>query len=155
MLTIAVPALVMSSSRGVLRECSHRTGLVELGTCRLPIRRSPSKLCATLDVRRDCAWMMPRPDFFCPVLRLWSAQQLARREGPHRFTQKRPRTFVPALQRVAAVGTSKNQLSRDFRCRSIFDFLQQYRSKGDIPAAFGQVRSIPETGRRMLYEYTH
>jgi hypothetical protein len=75
--------------------------------------------------------------------------------GPHRFTQKRPRTFVPALQRVAAVETSKNQLSRDFWCRSIFDFLQQYRSKGDIPAAFGQVRSIPETGRRMFYEYTH
>src|SRR5258708_5796422 len=43
-------------------------------------------------------------------------------KGPHCFTQKRPRTFLSTLQSVAAVGTSKNQLSRDFRCRPIFDF---------------------------------
>ena len=47
---------------------------------------------------------------------------MRRREGPHRFMQKRPPTFVSALQRVSAVETSKNQLSRDFRCCSIFDF---------------------------------
>jgi hypothetical protein len=34
----------------------------------------------------------------------------------------RPRTRVTALKSVAAVEKSKNQLSRDFRCRPIFDF---------------------------------
>jgi hypothetical protein len=42
--------------------------------------------------------------------------------GPHRFTQKRPRTIVSALRGFAAVETSKNQLSRNFWSRSIFDF---------------------------------
>jgi len=42
--------------------------------------------------------------------------------GPHCFAQKRPRTIVSALQSVAAVEASKNQLSRDFSYRSIFDF---------------------------------
>jgi hypothetical protein len=51
--------------------------LTMLGICRLPIRRSPSKLCATLDVRGDCAWTKPGPVFFSPVLRLFSAQQSA------------------------------------------------------------------------------
>jgi len=44
------------------------------------------------------------------------------REGPHRFKQKRPRTIVSALRGFDAVETSKNQLSRNFRSRSIFDF---------------------------------
>src|ERR1700687_4192947 len=43
-------------------------------------------------------------------------------EGPHCFVQKRPRPFVSALQSIAAVEASKNQLLRDFRYRSIFDF---------------------------------
>src|SRR5471032_3311634 len=43
-------------------------------------------------------------------------------EGPHCSVQKRPRTFASALQSVAAVEASKNLLSRDFWCRSIFDF---------------------------------
>ena len=34
----------------------------------------------------------------------------------------RPRTCVATLKSVAAAEKSKNQLSRDFRCRSIFDF---------------------------------
>ena len=42
--------------------------------------------------------------------------------GPHRFTQKRPQTAVSALQSVAAAQTTKNQHSRDFPGRSIFDF---------------------------------
>ena len=36
--------------------------------------------------------------------------------------QKRPRTIVSALRGFDAVETSKNQLSRNFRSRSIFDF---------------------------------
>jgi hypothetical protein len=42
--------------------------------------------------------------------------------GPHRFTQKRPRTVIAPLQSLAAARMSKNQLSRDFRCSPIFDF---------------------------------
>src|SRR5258705_11637456 len=37
-----------------------------------------------------------------------------RREGPYRFIQNRPRTFLVALKSDAAAETSKNQLSRDF-----------------------------------------
>jgi hypothetical protein len=43
-------------------------------------------------------------------------------EGPHRFAQKRLRSFVSALRSIAAAATAKNQLLRDFRRRSIFDF---------------------------------
>jgi hypothetical protein len=39
---------------------------------------------------------------------------LLRREGPHRFTQKRPQTAVSVLQSVAAAETPKNRHSRDF-----------------------------------------
>ena len=49
--------------------------------------------------------------------------------GPHRFAQKRPPTFVSALQSVSAAETAKNQLWRDFRCRSIFDFFNTIRHK--------------------------
>jgi hypothetical protein len=36
-------------------------------------------------------------------------------EGPHRFTQKRPRSFVGALRSIAVVEPAKNQLLLDFR----------------------------------------
>ena len=36
--------------------------------------------------------------------------------------KKRPLTFVTALQSFAAVRASRNQLSRDFRSGSIFEF---------------------------------
>jgi hypothetical protein len=45
-----------------------------------------------------------------------------RREGPLRFSEKRPRTFVSALLSIAAAEWSKNQHLRDFWLRSIFDF---------------------------------
>src|SRR5476649_843912 len=50
-------------------------------------------------------------------------------EGPHCSVQKRPRTFASALQSVAAVEASKNLLSRDFWCRSIFDFCNNIGTK--------------------------
>src|ERR1700680_763852 len=50
-------------------------------------------------------------------------------EGPHRFTQKRPRTFVSALASIAAAETSKHRLSRDFQSRSIFDFCKSIGAK--------------------------
>jgi hypothetical protein len=34
--------------------------------------------------------------------------------GPHRFTQKRPPTFVSALKGVAALDANTNGFSRDF-----------------------------------------
>jgi len=68
----------LTPPRYVLRKCSRRTSLTMLGICRLPIRRSPSKLCAILDDRGDCAWTEPGPVLFFPVLRLWSAQPTAR-----------------------------------------------------------------------------
>src|SRR6478609_2752914 len=50
------------------------------------------------------------------AFRMW------RCEGPRCFAQKRARPFASTLQSVAAVEASKNQLLRDFRYRSIFDF---------------------------------
>jgi hypothetical protein len=45
------------------------------------------------------------------------------------FTQKQPPTFISPLRRVAAVEATKNQLSRDFRCSSIFDFFNSIPRK--------------------------
>ena len=61
--------------------------------------------------------------------RTTDAFRVRRYEGPHRFTQKRPRTFVAPLQSLAAARMSKNQLSRDFRSISIFDFCNNIGTK--------------------------
>src|ERR1700678_178599 len=56
-------------------------------------------------------------------------------EGPLRFSEKRPRTFVLALCSIPAADLSKNQHLRDFWSFSIFDFfnsidpLQTWRTK--------------------------
>src|SRR5439155_19044694 len=50
-------------------------------------------------------------------------------EGPHWFTQKRPRTFLSELQSLAASEASKNQPPRDFRRCSIFDFCNSIGAK--------------------------
>ena len=47
------------------------------------------------------------------------------------FAQNRPRTFVVALQSVAAAEKSKNQLSRDFRWRPRFATLSAPLRHGD------------------------
>jgi hypothetical protein len=56
------------------------------------------------------------------ILRAADAFYARRREGPYRFIQNRSRTSVVALKSDAAVEKSKDQLSRDFPRRSIFDF---------------------------------
>jgi hypothetical protein len=56
------------------------------------------------------------------VLKTADALRARRLEGPHRFIPKRPPTFVLASESIAAARVSKNQLSRDFRRHSIFDF---------------------------------
>src|SRR6267142_3140698 len=51
--------------------------------------------------------------------------------GPHRFTQKRPRSFVSALRSIAVAVSAKKQLLRDFRRRSIFDFCNTIEVRAD------------------------
>ena len=48
------------------------------------------------------------------ILRAADAFYARRREGPYRFVQNRPRTFVAELNSDAAAEKSKNLLSRDF-----------------------------------------
>jgi hypothetical protein len=56
------------------------------------------------------------------ILRAADAFCARRREGPYRFIQNRSRTSVLALKSDAAAEKSKDQLSRDFPGRSLFDF---------------------------------
>jgi hypothetical protein len=56
------------------------------------------------------------------ILRATDAFYARQREGPYRFIQNRSRTSVVALKSDAAAEKSKDQLSRDFPGRSIFDF---------------------------------
>src|SRR5712671_2918719 len=55
------------------------------------------------------------------ILRAADAFYARRREGPYRFIQNRSRTSVVALKSDAAAEKSKDQLSRDFPGRTIFD----------------------------------
>jgi len=50
-------------------------------------------------------------------------------EEPYRFIQNRSRTSVLALKSDAAAEKSKDQLSRDFPGRSIFDFCNNIGAK--------------------------
>ena len=61
------------------------------------------------------------------ILRAADASNAWRREGPYRFIQNRSRTSVVALKSDAAAEKSKDQLSRDFPGRSIFDFCNNIR----------------------------
>jgi DNA-binding transcriptional regulator GbsR (MarR family) len=56
-----------------------------------------------------------------------------RREGPYRFIQNRPRISVVALKSNTAAEKSKDQLSRDFPGRSIFDFRNNISQKQTFP----------------------
>src|SRR6476660_2712210 len=56
------------------------------------------------------------------ILRAADALYARQREGPYRFVQSRSRTSAVALKSDAAAEKSKDQLSRDFPGRSIFDF---------------------------------
>src|SRR5258705_7969824 len=55
-----------------------------------------------------------------------------RREGPYRFIQNRPGISVVALKSNTAAEKSKDQLSRDFPGRSIFDFCNNIPLGTDI-----------------------
>jgi hypothetical protein len=57
-------------------------------------------------------------NFLEPLMRITSSDV----RGPYRFIQNRPGTSIVALKSDAAAEESKDQLSRDFSGRSIFDF---------------------------------
>ena len=67
------------------------------------------------------------------ILRAADAFYARRREGPYRFIQNRSRTSVVALKSDAAAEKSKDQLSRDFSGRSIFDFCNNICQKRKSP----------------------
>ncbi len=56
------------------------------------------------------------------ILRAADALYARQREGPYRFIQNRSRTSAVTLKSDAAAEKFKDQLSRDFPGRSIFDF---------------------------------
>ena len=74
------------------------------------------------------------------ILRAADAFLVRRYEGPYRSVRNRPRTFVAALNSEAAAEKSKNQLSRDFYGRSIFDFCNSICQQETS-------RSLPEAGK--------
>src|SRR6266446_3987637 len=76
------------------------------------------------------------------ILKTADALRARRREGPHRFIQKRAPAFVLAPENLAAAAASKNRPSRDFRGRPIFDFCNNigtFRTWRDVrlESAFG------------------
>jgi hypothetical protein len=75
-------------------------------------------------VLKESFWGNERK-FFEPLMRF----ALGDMRGPHRFNQKRPRSFVSALRSIALAESAKNQLLRGFRRRSIFDFCNTIDAK--------------------------
>jgi hypothetical protein len=82
------------------------------------------------------------------ILGTTDAGRARRCKGPHRFSQNRPRTFVPALQRVAVAGKFKNELSRNFRGHSIFDFCNSIGHLTDIARCLTSVGNALKSGGR-------
>jgi hypothetical protein len=66
------------------------------------------------------------------ILRAADALYVRQREGPYRFIQNRSRASAVALKSDAAAEKSKDQLSRDFPGRSIFDFCNNICQKRTI-----------------------
>jgi hypothetical protein len=66
------------------------------------------------------------------ILRTADAFYAWRREGPYRFIQNRPRTFLAALKSYGAAEKSKDQLLRDFWGCSMFDFCNTIHPTTDV-----------------------
>jgi hypothetical protein len=64
-------------------------------------------------------------NFLEPLMRFTSGDV----REPYRFIQNRPGTSIVALKSVTAAEESKDQLSRDFSGRSIFDFCNNIGTK--------------------------
>src|SRR5437868_439688 len=69
------------------------------------------------------------------ILRAADALYARQREGPYRFIQNRSRTTAVALKSDAVAEKSKDQLSRDFPGRSIFDFCNNICHERTCPRA--------------------
>jgi hypothetical protein len=88
------------------------------------------------------------------ILRAADAFYARRREGPYRFIQNRSRTSVVALKSDAAAEKSKDQLSRHFPGRSIFDFCNNICQKqtcltNEIAKGVGSARRCYDAGCRV------
>jgi hypothetical protein len=68
-----------------------------------------------------------------------------RREGPYRFIQNRSRISVEALRSDATAEKSKDQFSRDFQRRPIFDFCNSINGKADFPLR-ARTSELTQTG---------
>jgi hypothetical protein len=82
------------------------------------------------------------------ILRAADAFYARRREGPYRFIQNRSRTSAVALKSDAAAEKSKNQLSRDFQGRSIFDFCNNIGTKRTCRVGLSMSASAGRTDMR-------
>src|SRR5712671_5393587 len=72
------------------------------------------------------------------------------REGPYRFIQNRSRTSAVALKSDAAAEKSKDQLSRDFPCRSIFDFCNNIcqKQRSDVAALLSMPINVDRSSEK-------
>src|SRR4029077_4320491 len=103
----------------------------------LILAKDDVRFCSDYGLRSAVARCPESADFVAKVflgwrtkfLRTTDAFRARRREGPHRLSQKRLRTFVRAVRSLAAPEESKNRLSRDFWSRSIFDFCTPLKSR--------------------------
>jgi hypothetical protein len=69
------------------------------------------------------------------ILRAADALYARQREGPYRFIQNRSRTSIVTWKSDAWAEKSKDQLSRDFLSRSIFDFCNKIGTNQTKPAS--------------------
>jgi hypothetical protein len=113
-----------SLSAPPIKRRADQTGRIHISHFCYPRTISLAKRSRSSRGRPKSADTVEKVFFGCRTkfFRTADASRTRRREGPHRFRQKRPPTFVSALESFAAVETPENRLSRDFRSRSIFDF---------------------------------
>ena len=74
--------------------------------------------CTMVPILLQKSFWGDKQNFLEPLMRFASGDS----ERPHRFIQNRPGTSVVALKSDTAAEKSRDQLSRDFPGRSIFDF---------------------------------
>jgi hypothetical protein len=97
-------------------EINARIGEVHSSPERTSISRSAQVRKVPILLRKSF-WGVERK-FLEPLMRFMRGNV----RGPYRFIQNRSRTSAVALKSDAAAEKSKDQLSRDFPGRSIFDF---------------------------------
>ena len=115
--------------RAGTRTCTHKSGMpIDLATSALP------------SILLQKSFWGDKQNFLEPLMRFASR----RRERPHRFIQNRPGTSVVALKSDTAAEKSRDQLSRDFPGRSIFDCCNNIPSEANIRARLQHVCFVPQ-----------